>query len=960
MITPKAHNGSSSRREAVAESAQKPSQSVELKMPSPTDTSSPHVDLRGALAASVVAPRDVISVRQEAVVFTCLLKLLEDRSGPEQWGSEQTETAITKLCTELYGADVAIAYAAQLESSRGATALIEIAKVLVSKGSDPFPALSAFSRLRPQLSTPECAEAFCQYAQLAGTLGKQREALVAIHAAEALIKNERSPYAALLQAGVAAAYESLGLRRDADLAIERGVAVLSWTDEEQQQAALAQMGTYLPARLLVAVAPLIQSHTRRIDAYCEGLERLRDQSLVDALRECLAEAPRSIKGIPESYLLAKLSAEYNLDKPFEDVPGVDTSESIELFRKLCDFDRAVAAGALHAELLLEESLKSALELSAIRRHYPLAELLPRASRTGRGDLCHQSLRHLSDPLCLSSASSTCLTIALNPNLPFPPSFKPELAQYLLDCHLLDRTVPADVAADAYSRTLDRYAAPFAQIARHAQRELLNTKRPDLRAGAARLEGVVRELLLDRDIAPTERYHVLLVGLRPQESSLRRNVILRESHKLLETIFAQISGGAQAGKVSETIKCFSMLMDELFREGEPKAGEITKRFVGALYSNQALLGKVKSLDEALRQHALDFVSRSARAGLFDAQLLNGVQGNGLSADVDIPLVGELIVRFGLDPTLRLATLVYSQRHAVEHYNLPISPEASVIDVVKTIEHGLQDPLLYFVHHAADAHYATAAMCSEDRFLGMLALAREFKLNQSVMRTFTEAVKNRGVSEERAAIITENLSRGRVPSERTSGEIAAHGGRETWIVEALDKREQLLRALRFADGYQCCFTSPSREATIEPTHEAWTIAALAADPLSIIMEIRQAKSGTVIGFIFGRSAINPADKTPVLMLNGLYVPDKSPEVAAQLLYFVETDIASPAGFSAVYLNATQGGVLNYTPAGYEDVEEQLVAIRPLGDGEESLIASVDDDIGRVANGDFLFSGFKRSLL
>ncbi|MGB9707697.1 MAG: hypothetical protein ACPL1D_03015, partial [Microgenomates group bacterium] len=72
--------------------------------------------------------------------------------------------------------------------------------------------------------------------------------------------------------------------------------------------------------------------------------------------------------------------------------------------------------------------------------------------------------------------------------------------------------------------------------------------------------------------------------------------------------------------------------------------------------------------------------------------------------------------------------------------------------------------------------------------------------------------------------------------------------------LDKGKDFMRAVRFADGQQCCFNSTNYIIENNLGASNW-IARLHADPLSFIMDLKEEGSKTISGFVFGRMGIDP---------------------------------------------------------------------------------------------------------
>jgi len=173
--------------------------------------------------------------------------------------------------------------------------------------------------------------------------------------------------------------------------------------------------------------------------------------------------------------------------------------------------------------------------------------------------------------------------------------------------------------------------------------------------------------------------------------------------------------------------------------------------------------------------------------------------------------------------------------------------------------------------------------------------------------------------------------------------------------LDKGKDFIRAVRFADGQQCCFNSTHyrSEDDVGVGAADW-IARLHADPLSFIIDIREEGSRIISGFVFGRMGIDPETERPVVMINGIYAQESGGAIADNILKLIEDKFAREIGASSVVIASKHGGRLSKKPTGYEAVSKNLRAIRALKNNDECY-----DDIGTTANGEFIFEGYERQL-
>ncbi len=165
--------------------------------------------------------------------------------------------------------------------------------------------------------------------------------------------------------------------------------------------------------------------------------------------------------------------------------------------------------------------------------------------------------------------------------------------------------------------------------------------------------------------------------------------------------------------------------------------------------------------------------------------------------------------------------------------------------------------------------------------------------------------------------------------------------------IDKGEDMLRYLRATDAYPCCFNS-------ENSSQSHWVAGLYADPLSFCIDIQEKGTKTITGFIFGRFGFDDHEK-PIIMLNGIYSKFKGKKAVDNYLKIIELKMADFIGASQIVLAGSHGGTIDASPDNYEKKNSlELNAIRALQNQDE-----IYDDIGNVANGKFMFSGFVKKL-
>lgn len=191
------------------------------------------------------------------------------------------------------------------------------------------------------------------------------------------------------------------------------------------------------------------------------------------------------------------------------------------------------------------------------------------------------------------------------------------------------------------------------------------------------------------------------------------------------------------------------------------------------------------------------------------------------------------------------------------------------------------------------------------------------------------------------------------ERQS-EASANLEAKEYTLGMVDKEEEFLRAVRCTDAVMCCFSSKN----LGSYAPQWG-SRLNADPLSFIMDISPKENRSrKEGFIFGRLGVHPDTHRPVVMLNGVYAANKSPQVVNALLRIIEEEFARKMGASHIVIASKHGGFIN-PPEGYQYKAMELLAMRALSDKRGKPEQKLYDDIGTVANGSFDFTGYVKEL-
>ena len=191
------------------------------------------------------------------------------------------------------------------------------------------------------------------------------------------------------------------------------------------------------------------------------------------------------------------------------------------------------------------------------------------------------------------------------------------------------------------------------------------------------------------------------------------------------------------------------------------------------------------------------------------------------------------------------------------------------------------------------------------------------------------------------------------EKNRSEEKKEGKDMTIEATFLDKGEDFIRSVRFADGQQCCFNSGNYTLEGDLGSADW-IARLNKDPLSFLIDLKPEGSNEITGFVFGRMGIDEESGRLIVMLNGIYSQYSSPAFVNNLLELIKEKFAERIGAESILLASKYGGTLTALPDGYRETKRKVEAIR--GIDEEQVY----DDIGNTANGTFTFEGYEKSIL
>ncbi len=178
--------------------------------------------------------------------------------------------------------------------------------------------------------------------------------------------------------------------------------------------------------------------------------------------------------------------------------------------------------------------------------------------------------------------------------------------------------------------------------------------------------------------------------------------------------------------------------------------------------------------------------------------------------------------------------------------------------------------------------------------------------------------------------------------------------------LDKKDDLITMLRFADSKICCFSSSNYEMRVAhgiPNKE-W-VASINKDPLSFVFQIEELKDNENdktknLGFVFGSFGVS-SDGLPVVLLNGIYFSEGNDLKSVQsILRSVESQLSAPIKAQYQLLASKYGGSLSGQIPGYDGkavTVKRLRALKGKGDKPETIIY---DDLGTAINQFLDYSG------
>ena len=165
----------------------------------------------------------------------------------------------------------------------------------------------------------------------------------------------------------------------------------------------------------------------------------------------------------------------------------------------------------------------------------------------------------------------------------------------------------------------------------------------------------------------------------------------------------------------------------------------------------------------------------------------------------------------------------------------------------------------------------------------------------------------------------------------------------ILRWLDKRNDLVECLRFADSAQCCFNSKNYRIEGHNVGAAEWIVRIWKDPLSFIFQIEDSP-GNAIGFVFGSFGIS--EGKPVSMLNGVYMEGKTDTAARSIVNAIENDFSRPLGCAIQIVAARYGGTARYGKE-YSNDKMEVKRLRAIARPDGNPETEIYDDLNVGVN-------------
>lgn len=175
-----------------------------------------------------------------------------------------------------------------------------------------------------------------------------------------------------------------------------------------------------------------------------------------------------------------------------------------------------------------------------------------------------------------------------------------------------------------------------------------------------------------------------------------------------------------------------------------------------------------------------------------------------------------------------------------------------------------------------------------------------------------------------------------------------------VRMLDKKDDLMTMVRFADSKICCFSSSNYGMRVAHNAEnkQW-VSSINKDPLSFVFEIEDASEEGKeaqtrnLGFVFGMFGIS-GDGAPEVMLNGVYYSGGNDiNSVASIAKAIEIMLSQKIHARHQFVASMYGGSIGGDLPDYSNQALSAKRLRAIDDGSGNPETKVYDDLGTIIN-------------
>lgn len=190
----------------------------------------------------------------------------------------------------------------------------------------------------------------------------------------------------------------------------------------------------------------------------------------------------------------------------------------------------------------------------------------------------------------------------------------------------------------------------------------------------------------------------------------------------------------------------------------------------------------------------------------------------------------------------------------------------------------------------------------------------------------------------------------------------GGRSVVRLRYLDKSEDLVDCLRFADSKICCYSTPHYDMHVAHyvPNKVWKMAII-KDPLFFIFQLEELPPGITLaetagrrhagqknlGFVFGSFGMD-AEKNLAVILNGAYLASgNNEERVLEIMNAIEKMLSRPIGAKVQITGSKAGGTIGPRLGEYTLGNVKFTRLRALSDSSGKPQTKIYDDLGTVIN-------------